>query len=133
MSINRKTESLKKTTGLTDIKSTSILRAESPAEGSKATGRVAKQQQEKITGTRRRNASVRDNVLEIKKTVIAFDENNLVELEQIITDEDEKAAFKFLRKSVYDRIRHYQQGNLKSHLDSTNSVQGFTKDKKENA
>ena len=57
-------------------------------------------------------------MLEIRKTAIAFDENNLLWLERIITDRDEKEALIFLKKSVYDKIAHSQQGRLKSHLDT---------------
>lgn len=60
-------------------------------------------------------------MLEIRKTAISFDENDLLELERIITDDDAEQAFKFLKKSVYDRIIHSQQGRLKSHLDETGS------------
>ena len=45
--------------------------------------------------------------------------------ERIITDADEKGAFLFLKKCIYDRILHSQQGRLKSHLDSTNPVEGL--------
>ena len=64
-------------------------------------------------------------MLEIKKTAVSFDERDLMELERIITDADEKEALKFLKKSVYERIIHSQQGRLKSHLDATNPVEGF--------
>ena len=64
-------------------------------------------------------------MLEIKKSVVAFDENDLIELERIITDTDEKEAMRFLKKSVYDRIIHAQQGRLKSHLDAANPVERF--------
>ncbi len=65
-------------------------------------------------------------MLEIKKTAIAFYENDLIELERIITDGEEKEALKFLKRSVYDRILHAQQGRLKSHLDTGyNPVEGF--------
>jgi hypothetical protein len=57
------------------------------------------------------------NVLEIRKTVIAFEQIDLIELERIITDGDKEEALRFLKKSVYDRILHSQQGKLKSHLD----------------
>ncbi len=69
-------------------------------------------------------------MLEIRKTVISFDERDLMELERIVTDGDEKEALRFIKKSVYDRISHAQQGRLKSHLDGTNSVEGFIKDNK---
>ena len=43
-------------------------------------------------------------MLAIKKTGIAFDEKELIKLEQIITDQDEAAAFKFLKRAVYNKI-----------------------------
>jgi len=55
-------------------------------------------------------------MLEIRRTAIALDEEELLELELIITDSDEKGALRFLKKFVYDRIAHAQQGRLKSHL-----------------
>ncbi len=64
-------------------------------------------------------------MLEIKKTAVSFDENDLMELERIVTDADEKEALRFLKKSIYDRILYSQQGRLKSHLDSSNPVEGF--------
>lgn len=69
-------------------------------------------------------------MLEIRKTAVSFDERDLMELERIVTDSDEKEALRFIKKSVYDRISHAQQGRLKSHLDSTNPVEGFIKDNK---
>ncbi len=69
-------------------------------------------------------------MLEMRKTAVSFDEKDLMELERIITDGDEKEALKFMKKSVYDRISHAQQGRLKSHLDGANPVGGFIKDNK---
>lgn len=69
-------------------------------------------------------------MLEIRKTAVSFDEKDLMEIERIVTDSDEKEALKFVKKSVYDRISHAQRGRLKSHLDSTNPVEGFLQDKK---
>jgi len=65
-------------------------------------------------------------MLEIRKTAVSFDEGDLMELERIVTDGDEKEALRFLKKSIYDRIVHAQQGRLKSHLDTANPVEGFT-------
>ncbi len=48
-------------------------------------------------------------MLDIRKTAIAFDEEELLELEQIIVDRDEKEAFAFLKKSVYDKIAASQK------------------------
>ena len=59
-------------------------------------------------------------MLEIRKTAVSFDEKDLMELERIVTDGDEKDAFRFLKKRVYDTIAHAQQVRLKSHLDTGN-------------
>ena len=64
-------------------------------------------------------------MLEIRKTVVSFDEGDLIGLERIITDGDEKEALRFIKRSIYDRILHSQQGKLKSHLDAANPVEGF--------
>jgi len=64
-------------------------------------------------------------MLEIRRTAVSFNEEDLMELERIVTDSDEKEALRFIKKSIYDRIIHTQQGRLKSHLDSTNPVEGF--------
>ncbi len=57
-------------------------------------------------------------MLEIRKAVITLDENEMIELERIIADNEEKNALRFLKKSVYDRVVHSQQGRLKSHLET---------------
>ncbi len=64
-------------------------------------------------------------MLEIKKSVVALDEEDVMELERIVTDNDEKEAIRFIKKAIYDRILHSQQGRLKSHLDAANPVEGF--------
>ena len=56
-------------------------------------------------------------MLEIRKTALSFDEKDLMELERIVTDNDEKEALRFIKKSVYDRISHAQRAKLSSHLD----------------
>jgi len=67
-------------------------------------------------------------MLEIKRTAISLDEKELLELERIITDSDEKGALLFLKKAVYDKIVHSQQGKLQSHLDTgDNPVERFIK------
>jgi hypothetical protein len=60
-------------------------------------------------------------VLEIKKTVLSIEENELIELERIMLDSDKEEALRFLKKSVYEKILHFQQGKLKSHLDGENN------------
>ena len=68
-------------------------------------------------------------MLEIRKTAVSFDEKDVMELERIIIDGDEKEALRFLKKSIYDRIVHAQQGRLKSHLDtSDNPAERFIKE-----
>ena len=57
-------------------------------------------------------------MLEIRRTAIALDERELLELERIITDRDEKEALSFLKRAVYNKISRSQQGKLKSHLDT---------------
>ena len=64
-------------------------------------------------------------MLEIRKTAVSLDEKDLMELERIVTDGDEKEAIRFVKKAIYDRILHSQQGKLKSHLDVANPVEGF--------
>ncbi len=67
-------------------------------------------------------------MLEMKRSAVSFDEKDLMELEVIVTDGDEKGALSFVKRAVYDRILHAQQGKLKSHLDGTNPVERFVKE-----
>ncbi len=68
-------------------------------------------------------------MLEIRKVVVTFNEKNVLELERIVIDNDEKEALNFLKKVVYSRISASQQGRLKSHLDTgIDPVKGFVKD-----
>jgi hypothetical protein len=65
-------------------------------------------------------------MLEIKKTAISFEEMELIELERIILDSDREEALRYLKKNVYDKALHSQQGKLKSHLENNNSpVESF--------
>ncbi|MBA7495460.1 hypothetical protein ES702_06047 [subsurface metagenome] len=65
-------------------------------------------------------------MLELKKTGIAFDEKELMKLEEIITDQDEAEALEFLKRAVYNKIAKGQQGRLRSHLDTRGDpVEGF--------
>ena len=57
-------------------------------------------------------------MLEIRKTAISLDEAELLELERIVTDREEKEALVFLKKSVYEKVVRSQKGKLKSHLDT---------------
>lgn len=68
-------------------------------------------------------------MLEIRKKAIALDEKDLLELERVITDRDEKGALSFLKKSVYDKVARSQQGRLKCHLDAGgNPVERFRRE-----
>ena len=64
-------------------------------------------------------------MLEIRKAAVSFDEKDVMELERIVTDNYKEEALRFVKKSIYDRILHSQQGRLKSHLDAANPVEGF--------
>jgi hypothetical protein len=65
-------------------------------------------------------------MLEIKKTGVAFDEKELIKLEEIIIDQDETEALKFLKRAVYNKIAKGQQNRLESHLDARGDpVEGF--------
>ncbi len=58
-------------------------------------------------------------MLEIRGTAIALDKKELLELERVITDRDERGTLSFLKKAVYDKIIRSQQGRLKCHLDTS--------------
>ena len=57
-------------------------------------------------------------MLESRKTAVAIEEEELVELQRIIIDRDEKEALKFLKKVVFDKVLRSQKGRLRSHLDT---------------
>jgi hypothetical protein len=67
-----------------------------------------------------------EKILEVKKIGIAFDGKELMKLEEIITDQDETEALKFLKRAVYNKIAKGQQNRLRSHLDTrADPVEGF--------
>jgi len=41
-------------------------------------------------------------MLEIRKTAVSFDERDLMGLERTVTGGDEKEAFRFVKRSIYD-------------------------------
>ena len=57
-------------------------------------------------------------MLESRKTAVALEEEELVELQRIIIDRDENEALKFLKKVVFDKVLRSQKGRLRSHLDT---------------
>jgi hypothetical protein len=56
-------------------------------------------------------------MLEAKREAVALEPQELVELEQIVTDGDREGAYSFLKDRIYKRILSAQGGRLKSHLD----------------
>lgn len=55
-------------------------------------------------------------MLQVRKAAITLDEQEMIELEQIITDRDEKEALRFLRHSIYNKLVHAQRGRLQPDL-----------------
>ena len=66
-------------------------------------------------------------MLEAKREAVALEPQELVELEQIVTDEDRDGAYLFLKERVYKRILSAQGGRLKSHLDGASDPAGSFK------
>ena len=72
-----------------------------------------------------------EKMLEIKKTGIAFDEKELIKLEEIIIDQDETEALKFLKRAVFsylveDIAKHFwRQRMTLLHKESTPRGRGF--------
>ena len=48
-------------------------------------------------------------MLEIRRTAIALEEEELLELERIVVDCDEEEALHFLKKSVYNKVADSQE------------------------
>ena len=59
-----------------------------------------------------------------KREAVALEPDELVELEQIITDQDRDGAYEFLKERVYKRIRSAQRNRLHSHLDGASDPAG---------
>jgi len=57
-------------------------------------------------------------ILEIKKSAVALEPEEVMELERIMIDQDREAALAFLKKSIYRKIARSQGDRLQSHLDS---------------
>lgn len=56
-------------------------------------------------------------MLEITQKTLTLSPQEVMELEMIITDEDEKSAYLFLKKCIYQKFLLSQENRLKSHLD----------------
>lgn len=63
-------------------------------------------------------------MLEAKREAVALEPHELVELEQIITDQDRDAAYSFLKERIYKRIGTNQRNRLHSHLDGASDPAG---------
>jgi hypothetical protein len=48
-------------------------------------------------------------MLEIRRTAIALEEEELLELERIVVDCDKSEALRFLKKSVYNKVADSQE------------------------
>jgi hypothetical protein len=55
-------------------------------------------------------------MLEIKKSAVSFNEEEVMELERIVMDEDREGAYLFLKKNIYRKLETSREGKLKSHL-----------------
>ena len=69
-------------------------------------------------------------MLEMRKMALPLEASDLMALEVIITDGDEKEALRYLKRTVYDRLLKEQQGRLKSHLDGSKTAEGFARGNK---
>jgi len=54
------------------------------------------------------------------REAVAFDADELLELEMILVDDDAEAAFEFLKRAVWQKIQRARRGRLKCHLDYSN-------------
>lgn len=55
-------------------------------------------------------------MLQIRKAAVTLDEQEVIDLERIIADRDEKGALRFLRHSIYNKLIHAQRGKLQPEL-----------------
>ena len=62
-------------------------------------------------------------MLQGRKTAVALEDEELVELRRIIIDRDKKEALRFLKKVVFDKVLRSQKERLWSHLDTGGEVQ----------
>jgi hypothetical protein len=59
-------------------------------------------------------------MLEITRKTLTLEPQEVMEIERIITDEDQEEAFIFLKKKIYQKLITSQENRLKSHLDGCN-------------
>lgn len=63
-------------------------------------------------------------MLEISRTTLSLEAEELIELERIVIDEDIKAAMSFLKRSIYRKLVASQEGRMKSPLGGCAGPQG---------
>ncbi len=68
-------------------------------------------------------------MLEITRKVLTLKPQEVMELERIMTDEDQEAALLFLRKHVYRKLLTSQRDRLTSHLDGERDPSGSFRDR----
>lgn len=56
-------------------------------------------------------------MLEITRKTLTLEPQEVMEIERIVTDEDQEDALIFLKKKIYQRLITSQENRLKSHLD----------------
>ncbi len=56
-------------------------------------------------------------MLKIRKAAVAFDEQELLELERIETDQDAEGALRFLHKAIYKKIELSQRAQCGTKLE----------------
>ncbi len=50
-------------------------------------------------------------MLEIRRTAIFLEEDELRELKKLIIDQDREGAIRYLRESIYDKLIRYQRNH----------------------
>ena len=55
-------------------------------------------------------------MLDITMKTLTLEAQEVMEMERIVTDEDQAEAFIFLKKKIYQRLITSQKNRLKSHL-----------------
>jgi len=48
-------------------------------------------------------------MLEIKREIVSLEPEDVMELERIITDQDQESAYQFLKKRIYQRLEISQR------------------------
>jgi len=55
---------------------------------------------------------------------VTLEPEEVLELERIITDRDQRGAYSFLKKRVYKKLVRSEEGKLKSHLNAQGDPAG---------